>query len=109
MKNYVLEGDVLTLTAPEALTSGRGVLVGSIFGIATNAAASGDQVEVQLEGVFDVTKAAAQAWTAGQVIYWDNTAKNFTTTVGSNTKVGVATEAAQSAAVIGRVRLNAAF
>ena len=109
MKNYVMEGDVLTLTAPEALTSGRGVLVGSIFGIATNAAASGDQVEVQTEGVFDVTKTAAQAWTQGQAIYWDNTAKSFTTTVGSNTKVGVATDAAPSAAVIGRVRLNGSF
>jgi predicted RecA/RadA family phage recombinase len=34
MKNYVQEGDVLTLTAPYAVASGAGLQVGSIFGFA---------------------------------------------------------------------------
>jgi len=41
-------------------------------------------------------------------VYWDNTAKNFTTTVGSNTLVGVASEAVAGGAgdTIGKVRLD---
>lgn len=109
MKNYIQPGDVITLTAPEALTSGRGVVVGTIFGVATNDAANGAQVEVATEGVYDLTKVAAQAWTQGAAVYWDNTAKNVTTTSAGNTKIGVAVQAQLAADVIGRVRLNASF
>lgn len=35
MKNFVMEGKTLTLTAPYALTSGQGLLVGSLFGVAS--------------------------------------------------------------------------
>ena len=41
MKNYVQPGNTITLTAPYAVTSGDGLLVGSIFGIASGAAALG--------------------------------------------------------------------
>ena len=34
MKNYVQPGNTITLTAPYAVTSGDGFLVGSIFGVA---------------------------------------------------------------------------
>ena len=33
MKNYVQPGNTITLTAPYAIASGDGLLVGSIFGI----------------------------------------------------------------------------
>ena len=54
-------------------------------------------------------RAAVQA--AGDRIYWDNTAKNTTKTLTSNTLIGVATEAVAGGAtdLIGRVRLNGAF
>ena len=38
-------------------TSGDGLLVGAIFGVATGAAVSGDPIEAALVGVFDLTKA----------------------------------------------------
>lgn len=34
MKNYVQRGDVITATAPANVTSGDGVLVGLLFGVA---------------------------------------------------------------------------
>ena len=40
MKNYVQPGNTITLTAPYAVASGDGLLVGSIFGIAAGAAAA---------------------------------------------------------------------
>lgn len=111
MKNFVQPGSTITLTAPYAVASGDGLLVGAIFGVAAGDAASGEPVEAALTGVFDITKVGSQAWTVGAKIYWDNTNKRCTTVTTDNTLIGVATEAVASGAgdTIGRVRLNAAF
>ena len=111
MKNYVQPGNTITLTARYAVTSGDGLLVGSIFGVAAGTAALGEPVEAALVGVYDLKKVASQAWVAGDKIYWDNTAKQTTKTLTSNTLFGVATEAVAGGAtdLIGRVRLNGAF
>lgn len=109
MKNYVQRGDVLTLIAPYAVASGAGLLVGSIFGVATADAASGAEVETKTEGVFDLAKTSAQAWTAGVLIYWDNTNKVATTSSSDNKLIGAATRAAANPSATGRVRLNGAF
>ena len=45
MKNFVQHGLTITLAAPAAITSGSGVQVGAIFGVAMHDAASGDPVE----------------------------------------------------------------
>lgn len=109
MKNYVQPGEVVTVTATAAMTSGTAYLIGSLFGIAATSGAIGDQVELQTVGVFDVPKVSAQAWTVGARIYWDDTAKLFTTVLTSNTLVGVAVAAATNPSGTGRVRLNGAF
>ena len=74
MKNYVQPSKTITLTAPYAVTSGDGLLVGSIFGVAAGTAALGEAVEATLVGVYDLKKVASQAWAPGDRIYWDNTA-----------------------------------
>jgi len=109
MKNFVMEGRTITLTAPYAVTSGQGLLVGSIFGVASADAAISTDVESVLEGVFTLTKATGAAWAVGALIYWDNAARNCTTTVATNKLIGVAQAAALSGDVLGNVRLNAAF
>ena len=111
MKNYVQPGATLTLTAPCAVTSGDGLLVGSIFGVAAGDAASGATVETALTGVFDLTKIGSQAWTVGAKVYWDDTNKRCTTVATDNTLIGVAVEAVAGGAgdTIGRVRLNGSF
>jgi len=113
MKNFVQEGDVITLAAPYTVVSGDGLLVGSIFGVATASAASGDAVETAVTGVFDLAKTASQAWTVGARIYWDDATKLCTTVAaaGANKLIGVALVAVGSGAgeTIGRVRLSANF
>ena len=111
MKNFVQPGNTITLTAPYAVASGDGLLVGSIFGIAAGDAALGDPVETALVGVYDLKKVASQAWSAGDKVYWDNTNKEATKTATANTLIGVAVEAVAGGAgdTIGRVRLNASF
>ena len=56
MKNFVQPGNTITLTAPYAVVSGEGLLVGSIFGIASGVAAIAEPDETVLVGVFDITK-----------------------------------------------------
>lgn len=106
MKNFVQPGDVVTLAAPYDVASGAGLLVGSLFGVATGAALSGAEIETAMAGVYDLTKATGEAWTAGALVYWDDTAKNVTTTATANTLIGAALAAAASGATTGRVRLN---
>jgi predicted RecA/RadA family phage recombinase len=105
-RNFVQPGETLTLIAPRTLASGDGFVVGGIFAVALAAASVGKPVEARRVGVWDLTKAAGAAWTAGQKVYWDNTAFNVTATVGSNTLIGAATQAAASPAVVGRVLLT---
>lgn len=111
MKTYVQDGDKVVVAAPRALTSGEGALVGSMFGVAQSAAASGADVVLVTTGVVDITKVGSQAWTVGAKIYWDNTNFRCTTTATSNTLVGVALAAVGSGAdeTTGRVRLNGSF
>ncbi len=111
MKNYVQPGNTLTLTAPYAVTSGDGLLVGSIFGVAAGDAESGATVEAALTGVFDLTKVGSQAWAVGAKVYWDDTNKRCTTVATDNTLIGVAVEAVAGGAgdTVGRVRLNGTF
>ena len=111
MKNYVQPGNTITLTAPYAVTSGDGLLVGAIFGVAAGDADSGATVETALVGVFDITKIGSQAWTVGAKVYWDDTNKRCTTVATDNTLIGVAVDAVAGGAgdTIGRVRLNGSF
>jgi predicted RecA/RadA family phage recombinase len=108
MKNYVQDGNVITLIAPYTVTSGQGLLVGSVFGVATFDALNGATVEAAVEGVLDIAKAAG-AVTQGALMYWDNAAKLCTTVSTSNKLIGVATQAQASGDATCRVRLNGAF
>lgn len=105
MRNYVQPGHAITLLAPSDVVSGAGLLVGSIFGVASHDALSGAEVETQLTGVLDLAKTPSQAWTAGAKV---NTAKRV---ASGNTLIGVAVLAVGGGAeeIIGRVRLNGAF
>lgn len=109
MKNFVQPGNVISVAAPYNVASGAGLLVGSLFGVATTAALNGAAVEAAVTGVFDLAKVSAQAWTAGALIYWDDTAKLATTTASTNKLIGVAAAGAANPSATGRVRLNGAF
>jgi predicted RecA/RadA family phage recombinase len=111
MKNYVQKGETLTLTAPYAVSSGGGVLVGSIFGVAATDVASGGEGEFQVAGVFDLVRetGAGTGWTQGALLCWDDTNKRITKTATGNKLIGVAVKAAADSDATGRVRLNGAF
>jgi predicted RecA/RadA family phage recombinase len=108
MKNYVQAGDTITVAAPYDRTAGQGAQVGQLFGVCTGDALSGADVALKTTGVFDLTKIGSQAWTVGQLIYWDNTNKRCTSVARGNLLIGAAVAAVDNAAgsTTGRVRLN---
>lgn len=89
MKNYIQQGDAITFTAAAAIVVGEMVKIGGVCGIAVNDAASGDDVVVQFEGVFEVPK-EAEAITPGTALYFKAGTKTVTATATSNTYCGFA-------------------
>lgn len=106
MKNFIQTGSTLTLTAVYAVASGGGHLAGAIFGVAVTAVASGAQGEFKRDGVFELPKVSAQAWTQGAKVYWDDTNKQVTTTASANTLIGAAAAAAANPSATGLVLLD---
>ena len=106
MTNFIQEGDVLTLTAPYAVTSGQGAKIGSFFGIATKDIANGASGEFMIEGVFDITKATGLDFAQGDLVYWDNSQKKVVDTDSANSYIiGIAVTAAGTSATTARVKL----
>ena len=107
MKTYAQPGTVITLTAPSGgVTKGLAYKIGSLIVIATVTAAQTVLFSALTRGVVNHAKVSAQAWTEGVKIYWDDSAKNFTTTSGGNTLCGVAAAAAANPSATGYVRLD---
>lgn len=107
MNNVILdEAEVVTLVAPYAVASGAGALVGSIFGAATSAVASGASGEFKRKGVLDMAKVSTEVWSVGAKIYWDDTAKLCTSVSTSNTLVGAAAAVTANPSATGWVLLD---
>lgn len=74
--------------------------------VATEASAENDEATIAMVGVWKVAKASGQAWARGVAVYFDSTAKNFTTTSSGNVLAGKTEYAAQSGDTVGVVRLQ---
>lgn len=77
MKNFTQPGEIITITAGAAYTSGQVVALGNMLGVATGAIANGAVGEVALKGVFTVPKVAGAVITQGQTLSWDASAAAF--------------------------------
>jgi predicted RecA/RadA family phage recombinase len=105
MKNFVQPGEYgLTITAPAGgVTAGQLVIVGAIYGVAACNAAAGAQVEIAVEGVYDLAKNPPDALVAGAV------AKVVPATgvvsAAGTAAIGWVVQAAAAGAATARVRL----
>jgi predicted RecA/RadA family phage recombinase len=106
MKNKVQKGQTISVIAPYGVTSGQGVQVGALFGVASCDAANATPVEIERTGVFDITAVPADTGAQGAKIYWDNTARRLTTTATNNTLVGALTAAKGGSDTTARVLLD---
>jgi predicted RecA/RadA family phage recombinase len=89
MQNFIQRGETVALTAPYAVASGAGALVGNIFGVAADTVASGVVGQFALTGVIDLAKDTS-TFADGDNVYWDNSAKKATSTALANTRIGAA-------------------
>jgi predicted RecA/RadA family phage recombinase len=68
VKNFVQPGNVITVIAPAGgVTSGAVVILGALVGVAATTQAAGAEVEISVEGVFDLPKTPADALVQGAV------------------------------------------
>ena len=108
MRNYVQPGNTITLTAP-AVTgckSGGLIIVGSLAGVAAYDAVAGAEVEVTVEGVFELPKASGQIL-EGAAVWWDTSPGNvINATAAGAYPIGVAVRAAGTDDTTCRVRLS---
>lgn len=111
MKNYVQEGESLTLTAPYDVASGAGVLIGATFGVASYDIASGVDGTFQVEGVYTLAKstAASSGGAQGARAYWIAATKLVTASASGNTLIGVFTATCADGDSTCTVRLNGSF
>lgn len=109
MRNHVQPGRTLTLPAPYDVKSSEGVIVGSIFGVANGDAAAGEDVDLDVEGVFDLPKVSALAIAPGDKVYWIAADKAVSKTASGNMLIGVATTTAANPSATVNVRLNGSF
>jgi predicted RecA/RadA family phage recombinase len=108
MQNYIQEGEIVAVTAPYALSAEDGCLVGSLFGVAVNDALINTTVQIQTEGVFTLAKTSALAISPGDVMYWDDVAKELNKT-SSGVPVAIAVETANNPSATVVCRLNGGY
>jgi predicted RecA/RadA family phage recombinase len=107
MKNFIQRGDIITVTAPTGgVTSGQGVLIGNLFGVAATTVAEGESAEIATVGVYELPKLASAVIAAGDRVAWDDTAKQVVLPGTGMVPIGVATIAAGNGVATVRVRLD---
>lgn len=105
-KNYVQTGDNITVPAPTNVTSGSGVLIGALFGVAQFSSLSGEDVVIATRGVHTLPKTSALAIAIGDKVYWDAANGVVNKTATGNTLIGAAVSAAANPSATVDVRLN---
>lgn len=109
--NFVHDGSVIPYTAGGAIASGAVVLIGNMIGVALNAAAaSGDIIQVKVDGVFDLTADSTDTFAVGELVIWDVSTTKFinaadTPATGDIVGGAICTEAKAGSVTTCRVKL----
>jgi predicted RecA/RadA family phage recombinase len=106
MKNFIQPGHNVTVPAPATVSSGDGVQVGALFGVASTDAASGADVVICTTGVFTLPKAPTAVVTVGAALYWNSASGEVTVTANGNLFIGHAIKAAGNPSSTVAVRLS---
>lgn len=107
MKNFVSAGHNIDFTVPAGgVVSGGGIVVGSLFGVASVTAAEGETAVMVTTGVFDLAKNAAAVFAAGGLVSWDAANSRCDAPGAGFYPIGVAIEAAAGGTTVVRVRLD---
>lgn len=109
-RNFIQDGETVTVPAPTGgVSSGDGVLIGSLFGVALTAAAAGEAVSIRTVGVFELPKTEALAIDIGDRVFWDAAEGVVNKTEAGQVCVGVAVSAAANPSATVMVKLGPAL
>ena len=118
MRNFSQPGSILDLTVPAGgVVSGTPIKIG-VFLVVPQCTVTAAEVTAAgagvldfagtIDGVFELPKISAQAWTEGELIYFNNSTGLMTNVSATGVFIaGAATAAAANPSATGFVRLNA--
>lgn len=107
MKNFIQAGHHIDITAPSGgTTSGAGLVVGSLFGVASITAAEGEAAVMTTTGVFELPKLSTAVFAAGGKVSWDATNSRCDAPGTGKYPIGVAIAAAGNGTTTAKVRLD---
>lgn len=104
-KNFIQNGNIITIPVSNAVKCGDGVAINSLFGIATLDAEAGEDLSLALVGIFQLPKNNT-VMQIGDKLYWDNDKQIVTKAATNNAYAGLAIEATQSGDAWIKVRLS---
>ena len=104
--NFVAKGEIISVTAPEDVTAGVGVMVGLLFGVAQSTVLSGAAVEIAVTGVHTLAADTGLTIGAGDRVFWDETNNWVDETSASQQCIGVAVEVQDTVAETVKVLLQ---
>lgn len=105
-KNFIENGDAVQIRATEDVKSGDVVIIGEMVGVAITDITTGELGACSTVGVWEFNAKAADNISQGAVVYWDATAKEATTTKGSNKVLGKAWSTSPASSTTIAVKIN---
>ena len=101
------EGKVIPFYLLDERVVGDVVPVGvSMVGIAVNSGLAGEKISLEIEKVWTIKAKDSEAIAVGDVVYWDDTAKEMTKVATDNTYAGRAMSAKGATAGTIDVKIN---
>jgi len=104
MKNFIENGEVLTLTPTAAVVGGAAVVLSNHIGVACSDITAGALGAVNVSGVYELAAETGVAFAIGDDLYWDTANSRLTKTTGT-VKAGWAWAAKAADAAVAQVRL----
>jgi predicted RecA/RadA family phage recombinase len=109
---YIQGGETVEVTAPSGgMTDGVAYQIGNLFGVAVTANGEaavlvGEVCQLETVGVHDLPKLNTNAYTQGQIVYWDPATGKVTGVAGALDAVGVSMGIYASGATSAQIRFN---
>ena len=86
----IQEGGVIDYTAVATIANGDVVPLTDRVGVALDDAVKGDVISLALEGVFEMTGKASEAFKIGDPVFFSNADREVTITERGDTRAGIA-------------------
>ena len=104
---YIQKGNNVVYTAGADIAYGDVVPLTGGIGVAGEAIANGTAGTIVIDGVFEMTAINTAAFTAGQQVFWDDSANKLTNVGAGNTPAGMCVAAKAETGTTALVLINA--